>query len=307
MAGYPTADGHPNLSGNYIPTLFSTLVLVEFYKATVFGAISNTDYEGELQKFGDTLRIRELPEIVSRAYVKGQKLQYDNPDPSYIDLVINKGFYWAIAINELDKMQSDLDYAQKWAVHASKKQKIQIDGEMLSQVYGDVDSNNTGATAGKISSNIDLGSSGSPLALTSANIVDKIVESGVVLDEQDVPDEDRYYVLPAWACGLLKSSDLKDASLTGDGKSTLRNGRVGMIDRFEIYMSNNITKTTDGSYSVDNAIFGQKHAIAFASQMTSTETVDNQDDFGKLMRSLQAYGYKTTKPEALGHLYARKG
>jgi len=304
---YPTAEGHPNLSGSYIPTLYSTLLLVEFYKATIFGAIANTDYEGEIQKFGDTLTIRTLPEIVSRAYTKGQKLQYENPDPSSLDLLIDKGFYWAMAINALDKKQVDIDFVQKWAVHASTLQKIQIDGEMLSQVYGDVAAANAGANAGKISGDINLGVTGTPLALTSENILDKIVDCGVVLDEQDAPDEDRYIALPAWACGKLKSSDLKDASLTGDGKSVLRNGRIGMIDRFTVYMTNNLTRTADSGYNVDNAIFGQKHAIAFASQMTATETIDNPDDFGQLMRSLQAYGYKVTKPEGLGHFYIRRG
>lgn len=304
---YPTAVGQPNLSGTYIPTLYSTLLLVEFYKATVFGAISNTDYEGEIQKYGDTLTIRTLPEIVSRAYTKGQDLQYDNPDPSSLDLLIDKGFYWAVTINALDKKQSDLDYVQKWATHASTLQKVQIDGEILSNIYSDAATANAGASAGAISGDINLGATGSPLALTTTNILDKIVECGVVLDEQNAPDENRWMVLPAWACGKLKSSDLKDASLTGDSKSPLRNGRIGMIDRFEIFMSNNLTKTTDGVYSVDNAVFGQKHALAFASQMTMTETMKNPKDFGTLMRSLQAYGYKVTKPEALGHLYIRKG
>lgn len=304
---YPTAVGHPNMSGTYIPTLYSTLLLVEFYKATVFGAIANTDYEGEIQKYGDTLTIRTLPEIVSRAYTKGQDLQYDNPEPSSLDLLIDKGYYWAVTINALDKKQSDIDYVQKWATHASTLQKIQIDGEILSQIYSDAATANSGATAGAISGDINLGVSGTPLALTKENILDKIVECGVVLDEQNAPDENRWMVLPAWACGNLKSSDLKDASLTGDGKSVLRNGRIGMIDRFEIFMSNNLTNTTDGAYTVANAVFGQKHALAFASQMTSTETLTNPKDFGQLMRSLQAYGYKVTKPEALGHLYIRKG
>lgn len=46
MAVYPVAAGHPDLSGTMIPTLYAMKLLVEFYKATVFGAIANTDYEG---------------------------------------------------------------------------------------------------------------------------------------------------------------------------------------------------------------------------------------------------------------------
>jgi hypothetical protein len=39
----------------------------------------------------------------------------------------------------------------------------------------------------------------------------------------------------------------------------------------------------------------------------NTENLPNPKDFGEIIRSLQAYGYKVVKPEALGHLYAKKG
>lgn len=305
MAGYPTAAGHPNHSGSYIPRLYATKLLVAFYAATVFGAIATTEHEDQLQKFGDTLRIRSLPEIQSKDYVKGQDLEIQTPEGGYVDLEINKGKYWAIAINDLDKKQIDVDYVTKWSEHASNKQKIAIDADILADIYGDVHADNKGTSAGALSGDINLGTSGTPLSLTKDNIVDKIVECGVVLDEQNVPDESRWVLLPSWACGLLKTSDIKDASLTGDGKSTLRNGRIGMIDRFEIYQTNQLEKNS--SDSAVNAMFGQKEALAFASQMTNTETLKNPNDFGDIIRSLQAFGYKVIKPEAMGHLYISKG
>ena len=307
MAGYPTATGHPNHSGSYIPILFATMLLVEFYAATVFGSIATTEHEDKLAKFGDTLRIRTLPEIVSKDYVKGQKLEYQTPEGSYIELVIDKGKYWGVAINALDKKQIDVPYVQKWAEHASMKQKIAIDTDVLGRAYAYAHASNKGATAGVKSGDINLGASGSPLSLTAENIIDAIVDWGVVLDEQDVPDEGRWVTIPAWACGLLKKSDLKDASMTGDGKSVLRNGRIGMIDRFEIFRTNNLATATDGTTAVTNAMFGHKSAIAFASQMMMTEQLKNPNDFGDIVRSLQAYGDKVQKPEALGHAYIAKG
>ena len=307
MPGYPTAIGHPNHSGTYIPLLYAAMLLVEFYKATVFGAIATTEHEDKLQKFGDTLRIRSLPTITVRDYVKGQNLQQETPEGGYIDLVIDKGKYWNLAINALDKKQIDIPYVQKWAEHASTGLKIAIDADVLANVYGDAHASNSGITAGVESGDINLGVSGTPFALTKDNIIDAIIDWGTVLDEQNVADENRWAVIPSWACGMLKKSDLKDASMTGDGQSMLRNGRLGMIDRFEIFRSNNLAKTTDGSYTVTNAMFGQKGALAFASQMMLTESLKNPNDFGDIMRSLQAYGYKVVKPEGIGHAYIRKG
>lgn len=43
---YPTAAGTLSHSGTMVPEVWSGKLLVKFYKATVFGEISNTDYEG---------------------------------------------------------------------------------------------------------------------------------------------------------------------------------------------------------------------------------------------------------------------
>ncbi|MEN6464230.1 MAG: hypothetical protein ABFD62_03525 [Syntrophaceae bacterium] len=46
MAVYPVAAGLTSHSGTYTPEIWSGKTLVKFYTATVFAAISNTDYEG---------------------------------------------------------------------------------------------------------------------------------------------------------------------------------------------------------------------------------------------------------------------
>jgi hypothetical protein len=304
MARLTLAEGHPDMSGNYIPTLYAAALLVEFYAATVFGAIANTKYEGDIKKFGDKVEIRTLPAIEITDYVVGEKIAYQKPEPGKITLEINKAKKWAIELNLVDEKQSDIDYINQWAVDAAQRMKIAIDSSILADIYSDVHASNTGTAGGVESGNINLGVAGTPLAFTSELALDIIVNAGTVLDEQNVPDEGRFVVLPAWACGMIKKSELKDASITGDGRSILRNGRIGMIDRFEIYMSNNVLKNTDDT--AWHAIFGQKEALTFATQLTAKEMLKNPDDFGDLMRALQVYGYKVVKPEALGMLYIDK-
>jgi len=102
-------------------------------------------------------------------------------------------------------------------------------------------------------------------------------------------------VVPARAAGLIKKSELKDASLTGDSTTPLRNGRLGMIDRFTIYVSHNLN-VTGGNTSV---IAGHKMGFTFATQMTEMETLRAQSTFGNIIRGMQVYGYQVVKPEAL--------
>jgi hypothetical protein len=306
MPVYPTAAGVPSHSGSYIPEIWSGKLLTKFYKSTVFAAISNTDYEGEIKEQGDTVHINVVPDIAISDYVKGQRLSHQQPESTPVDLLIDKGKYWSILDDRVDRAQSMIDRVESWTTDASEQMKIQIDADILADVYVDADAANKGATAGLISGAYDLGSSGAPLGVNSANILETLVACGTVLDEQNIPETGRWVVLPPWATGLIKISDLKDASLAGDGTSILRNGRVGMIDRFEVYQSNNIATTTDTA-TVFNCIFGHPKALTFASQLTENEgPIKSPDYFGDVYRGLQVFGWKVTNPEALGHLYINK-
>jgi hypothetical protein len=191
-----------------------------------------------------------------------------------------------------------------WTQDAAEQTKIKVDTEILADLPADVAAENAGATAGKLSGNINLGVTGTWLTVTSANILDVIVDTGTVLDEQNAPESDRWMVLPAWMCGMIKKSDLQDASLAGDGTSILRNGRIGMIDRYEIFRSNLLDVTVDGSTNVTNCLFGHKSALTFAGQFTNSESLRSETYFGTLHRGLKVYGYEVIKPDVMGLLYA---
>ncbi|MDK2957818.1 MAG: hypothetical protein PWQ57_3316 [Desulfovibrionales bacterium] len=302
---FPVKTGVPSHAGTYTPEIWSGKLLVKFYTATVLAQIANTDYEGEIKAHGDTVHIRIVPDINIKDYVVGQDLVYETPAPDEIKLLINKGKYYGFKVSDVQKFQSDIAYLERWSDDAGMQLKARVDKDVLADIYDDVDPKNEGATAGKVEGSIDLGSVGSPVAMSKVNVVDKIVQCGQVLDEQDVPGDNRWMVLPAWACTRIKTSDLKDASMTGDGKSILRNGRIGMIDRFTLYSSNQVASVTDGADTVFNCPFGHKSALTFASQFIENEMIDNPNDFGKLVRGLQVYGYKVAKPLAMGNLYAK--
>jgi len=332
---------------NYIPEIWSGKLLEKFYNTTVFGEISNTDYEGEIKSHGDTVHIRIVPDITINDYDVNQSLSYERPAVSMVDLTIDQGKYFAVSVNKVEEKQADINYVSAWATDASAQMKISIDTDVLSlfkkQADGTTDilgtsaatkligvatghavqgsgvsEYNQGTTAGYVSGSVDLGvlnttaagTASTAIGVTSANIIQKLVEMGQVLDEHNCPEEGRWVVLPAWACALIKQSDLKDASLSGDGSSILRNGRVGMIDRFTIYMSNQVpTVTNSGSATTETVYcmpFGHKRALTFASQLVENEVIPNPDDFGQLMRGLQVYGRKIINGQHVGVLQGYK-
>lgn len=297
-----TAPGYPQTSGVLIPEVWSGKLLVKFYDATVAAATANTDYEGEIQAQGDKVWIRTVPDISIFDYTKGSSLPIQRPESSKISLNIDRAKGWNFAVDNIDKFQSDIPFMDKWAMDASTQLKIRWDTDYLGSIYLSAAAANKGALAGKQSASINLGAAGAPLQLTTANVVNFLIDCGNVLDEQSVPEEDRFVILPAWAVALLKKSNLQQAYLTGDTVSVIRNGRVGDIDRFTVYSSNLLSTFIDssgGNPKCWNAIAGQKSAVTFASQFTENDTIKAESTFGWLARGLQVCGWQVINPVAL--------
>jgi hypothetical protein len=171
-----------------------------------------------------------------------------------------------------------------------------------------------GLTAGKISLTVNLGVTGTPLPVVAVianppvagqvTILQAILRLGQVLDEQNIPEQGRWVVMPTWAATLIKESELRQAYLSGDQTSILRNGRLGMIDRFTLYVSNLLPKgviTGPPALAAGEWVMyaGHAHGLTFASQVSKVETLRSEFTFGTLLRGLQVYGSKVIDGTAI--------
>jgi hypothetical protein len=280
-------------------------MIVKWYDSTVLSKVTNTDYEGQIRKQGDTVIIRSIPSITISNYSIGGVIAYERPTSTPVTMIVDKGKYWGVEMDDVIKVQTDLPLLNKWTDDAAMQLKISIETAFFadSTIFAGMHARNTGTTAGFASSSFDIGTTGAPEQITDANVLDYIVDCGTVLDEQNVPETGRWFIIPTWFAGLIKKSDLKDASLTGDSQSVLRNGRIGMIDRFTLYSSNLLCHSGTTYY---HSLFGITDAVTFATQLTETETLRSQDTFADRVRGLQVYGYKVVKPEGYGDLICYK-
>lgn len=315
---------NPSYSGAFIPTVWSAKLNAKFYKASVYGEIANTDWQGEISGMGDKVVINTAPTITVSPYTAGTNLTYQVPTPDTVELLIDKGFYFAFQINDVLAYQAKPDLMDMFAADAAEQMRIKIDSTILYNTFTQAAAANKGATAGAQSGSYNLGTDASPITLTATNVVQKVLELASVLDEQNVPDSDRWLIIDPATRALLFQSDLAKVYATGDDTSPVRNGKIGMIDRFTVYVSNNLPKgtagtatpwvsgdgsensvTTSGTVAKRKAIIaGHKSALTFASQVTKMETVRNPNDFGDYIRSLNVFGYKVVRPEAMALLIA---
>jgi hypothetical protein len=294
----------------FIPEIWSAKLVEKFYASTVLAAISNTDYEGEIQNMGDRVKIRTKPTITIRDYLADGLLGLDRPSGGSVELYIGIGKYFSLILDDVMEVQSDLNILSMWSDDAAQQLKIVVDRDVLGGIVGQAHAKNKGATAGVISGNLNLGIKGTPMALklnpvvgTDLGIIDALMRLGQALDEQNIPEQGRWVVMSAAAGRYLKQSELRQAYLSGDPVSMLRNGRLGQVDRFTIYISNLLpSSATDATNfaSGEQPIFaGHAHALTFASQISKVETLRSELTFGQILRGLQVYGYQVVDGTAL--------
>ncbi len=284
-----TRQGTNLVGTNFLPDVWSMKLQVKFYAATVLHSICNTDWEGEISDKGSAVFIRVVPTVVIDDYVINQDLVYQDLSDEKLELDIDKAKYFAFKVDDIDRAQADIKIISATTKDAGEQMKIKVDTDVLANTHSSATSEVTS------------------LQLTKVNVLEWIVDHGTLMTELDVPEEGRWGVIAPWVAALIKKGDLKDASLSGDATSIMRNGIIGSVDGVLLHKSNLLQYAYDKSSSLPtHNMFGTKHAITFASQFVKMETLRLQNTFGNAVRGLKVYGYKVVKPDALsdGPAYA---
>ena len=266
---------------HFIPEVFSKKLQAKFYAQTILSEVTTNEYEGEISGLGNKVNIRTVPAVTVADY--SGSLSYADVTSGTVELDINKAKSYAFKVDDILRTQADIDFMNAAAEDAAQNMKIAIETDVFANVGAgssltDVNSSEAGTNAG--------------------NILGHILTAGKTLDQNNIPETERFMVIDPATAAIIKISDLKQAYLTGDAESPLRNGNIGMIDRFTVYVSNNLP--TSGS--VTTGLFGHPKAVAYASQMTNTETVRLESSFGDGVRGLSVYGYKVVVPTAIGEI-----
>ncbi len=321
VPGYP--DYGPQGPSAFIPEVWSTKLVEKFYDATVLTHISNTNWQGEIKGLGDKvwIRTRGTVPVYLNVYQKGGVLPPpDRIESPRLQLLIDQNTYFYYGIDDIDKYQSDIALMSQWAEDATENEKVAIDTDCLAYTLGyggynpliqyttsQVDSLNQGATAGKISGLYNLGAVNAPAQVTVANIIKYLAMAEAVLGEYNIPDDaNKFFIMPRVMAMLLKTSDIKDATMMGDATSALRSGRLGRLLNFTLFGSNLLPRRLDpttGQLSF-YCLFGHPMGLTFADQFTETDYIDKPETtFGKFIKSLHVFGRQVVKPSAIGCLY----
>jgi len=282
-------SGYTNLpSGNWLPVIYSQKVQKFFRTASVVEDITNTDYAGEIENFGDTVNIIKEPTISVNSYVRGGHIAIQNLADDQLQLVVDQANAFAFKVDDIEERQSHVNWESLATSSGAYALKDSYDANVIAAMVSGV-----GTTVGSDGSGSDVPDSVDPLNIM-ANC-SKRLHGG------DVPTDNRWFLgSPEWYETLAQASGkLMDASVTGDADSPLRNGRVttGLIQGFKLYMTNNFAASSTSDYY--KILWGHMSSTATANAIAKTEVIRDPDSFADVVRGLHVFGRKVLRSAGL--------
>lgn len=269
----------------FIPEIWSKKLNQMLEKNCVMMQCVNKNWEGEISQQGDTVKII-TPADVTVSTLTSDNITYTSLAPKSQDLVIDQKKFFAFKIDDVAKVQSNMDIMEAHLVNA-KKAIEEVQDSYLLAMHTDVTESNT------------VGSESSPITLDKSTIYEHFVKLSLALKNSDAVHAGvRPWVVinPNIESYLLQSPEFIKAYNVAD--ETLRDGAIGRIAGMDVLVSTNLTDI-DNKYYV---LAGTNDAITFASQLAKIESLRDKDSFSDLVRGLYLYGAKTVQPKALAKM-----
>ena len=303
---FAQSSGSNFANNNFLPEIYSKKVLNFFRKASVVEAITNTDYAGEISGYGDTVKIINEPEITVYQYERGADVTKTVLTDAETTLIVDTANAFKFIVDDIESQMSHVNFKEVATSSAAYSLRDAFDQGVLAKMFAGVsssspdhiigsDSATADATMSHATNSVDLlGSDG-----TGVDALDLMARMARLLDDQNVPEEGRYFVAPPSFYEELSQSGSKLLSVDFNaGQGSIRNGLVssGKLRGFSMYKSNNIASTSNATGKV---LAGHMSAVSSAQTITSTEVIRDPDSFGDIVRGLHVYGAKVLRPKAL--------
>jgi len=315
MAQYfePATDTDANFANSvsgqansfFLPSIYSKKVLNFFRKSSVVEAITNTDYAGEISAYGDSVKIIKEPVISVYDYTRGSDTTQTKLTDQELTLVVDSAKAFKFIVDDIETKMSHVNFKEVASSSAAYALKDSFDAAVIANMFSGLSSSSPDHVLGADSAtalgagvydgagSVDLGTSG------ETDPLDLMARMARLLDEQNVPEEGRWFVAGPDFYEQLSQSGSKLLSVDYNaGQGSIRNGLVssGKLRGFSMYKSNNIAATSNAT---GKCLAGHISSTATAQTIISTEVLRDPSSFGDIVRGLHVYGSKVLRDEAL--------
>ena len=310
----PSTDTNANFGNSvtgqtnsfFLPSVYSKKVMNFFRKASVVEAITNTDYAGEISSFGDSVKIIKEPVISVSDYTRNSDTTETRLTDQEISLVVDSAKAFKFIVDDIETNMSHVNFKEIASSSAAYALKDSYDAAVLATMFAGCSAsspnhilgadNATDLASGTFdgTGNLDIG-----FGSDEHDPLDLMGRMARLLDEQNVPEEGRWFVASPDFYEILGQSSSKLLSVDyNGGQGSIRNGLVssGKLRGFDMYKSNNIAATSNAA---GKCMAGHMSSTATANTILSTEVLRDPTSFGDIVRGLHVYGAKVLRDEAL--------
>ena len=271
----------------FVPSLWAATLLENLNDAHVAVNLCNRNYEGDISQSGDTVRITSIGRVTIDNYVKNStSISPETLDDSQQVLTIDQAKYFAFQVDDVDARQVRDDGAL-------------MDVAMRDAAWGLGDAADTSVLAAMQSQGA-TGNALGALTIGTSNVdaYENIVDLAVKLDENNVPRQGRWCIIPPWYHGWLQKNANFVSYGTQANREDLENGIIGAAAGMRIVVSNNLPSASTGRNYV---IAGHEMGVTYAEQINSVEAYRQESAFSDAVKGLHLYGYKITRPYVLAN------
>lgn len=254
---------------------------------------------GEISSYGDTVNIVREPQIDVYDYTRGATITNTALTDEELVLIVDQAKAFQFKIDDIENRFSNINWQSLASDNAAYKLKDAMDVNVLAAMKaGALAANNYGSTTDVI--DVGFGSG-------EVDPLDVLARQARLLDEQNVPEENRWFVAePKFYEELAKTSSKLLSVDYNQGDGGLKNGLIasGQLRGFKMYKSQNLPSfTPTGTSAAFGAqkicMAGHMSATACASALTTVETVRDTTTFADIVRGLLVWGRKVLRPESL--------
>lgn len=296
---------------NFVPQIWSKVILAALQKKLVYGSpmVVNNDYEGEISGPGNTVHITQFGDPTVSDYKPGGTITYEQLADAGLTLLIDQAKSFSFAIDDVDRRQAAGDMQAYLEGRAAYRLADQADQYIASKY--------TQVAAGNV-----IGSTGSPLTPLPysiggastwhpADFYTQVTEPlKVILDQNNVPDDDRYIIVPPWAESLLSQTQafVSVTDMQGQPSETFQRGFMGQVSGFNVLKSNNVPQPVAGGAGTGVWAIQAGHpmGITYGEQITETEALRLQTTIADGVRGLHVYGAKMVRPDTAAVAYVQR-
>ena len=276
-------------AASFIPEVWSDEIVAAYKKNLVMAnLVRKLSHKG---KKGDTINIPMPSRATAQAKAANTLVKIQQDTESNVQVVINKHFEVSRLIEDIVSVQALSSLRRFYTDDAGYALARQTDLDLIQLGR---QANNGAGTAAYAAAYI--GGDGSTLYTSGTPNASALTDVGIRrmiqrMDDNDLPMEDRYLVIPPSArntlMGIARYTEQAFVGETG-ANNTIRNGRIGNVYGVEVYVTPNCDTAT-GAARI--AMLLQKESLVLAEQMgVRTQTQYKQEYLGDLMTADCLYG-----------------